>query len=71
MDMDLERRLVADDEDRIAEALELGQELSLRQPGAGDDEVRAVAEAAVLVVRAAQPRRLVVVDFGDVVVVSA
>ena len=64
VDVDLEGRLVADDEDRVAEALEPRQVLARRQAGAGDDEVRAVAEAAVLVVGQAEARRLLVVDLG-------
>ena len=54
VDVDLERRLVADDEDRVAEALEAGQEVARGEAAAGDDEVGAVAVAAVLVVGPAE-----------------
>ena len=52
MDVDLERGLVADDQYRVAEGLEVGDVGAAVEAGAGDDEVRAVAVAAVLVVRA-------------------
>ncbi len=56
VDMDLERRLVADDEDRVAQLLQPREELARGEAAAGDDEVGAVAEAAVLVVGTAEPR---------------
>ena len=47
VDVDLERRLVADDEDRVAELLEPRRRTaSPSRPVAGDDEVGAVAVAA-------------------------
>src|SRR5665811_2585349 len=42
VDVDLERRLVADDEHRVAEALEAGQEVARGEPCPRDDEVGAV-----------------------------
>ena len=71
VDVDLERRLVADDQDRVADPLQPGQEVARGEAGAGDDEVGAVAEAAVLVVGAAEARRLVVVDLGQLGGVAA
>ena len=71
VDVDLEGRLVADDEDGVAEALEPRQVLAGRQSGAGDDEVGAVAEAAVLVVGQAEAGRGLVVDLGHAGVVAA
>ena len=44
VDVDLERGLVADDEHRVAELLQRGDEAALLQAGAGDREVGAVAE---------------------------
>ena len=46
VDVDLQRRRVADDEHRIADPLELADEMPLVQLGAGDGEVRAVPEGA-------------------------
>ncbi len=42
VDVDLQRRRVADDQHRIADPLELGDELTLLERGAADGEVRAV-----------------------------
>jgi dihydroxyacetone kinase-like predicted kinase len=69
--VDLERRFVADDEDRVAEALEPRQVLARVEAAAGDDEVGAVAEAAVLVVGAAEARRLLVVHLRHLGPVAA
>ena len=46
VDVDLERRLVADDEDRVADRLEPADEGVALEPLAGDDEVGAVAVRA-------------------------
>ncbi len=70
VDVDLQRRLVADDEDRVAEALQPRQEVPRGEAAAGDDEVGAVAEAAVLVVGEAAARRLVVSHLGQLVVAA-
>ena len=48
-----------------------GRKLAVAQSAAGDDEVGAVAVAAVLVVGQAQPRRLVVGDLGKLGAVAA
>ena len=56
VDVDLESRLVADHQDRVAERLEAGQVLARGKALPGDDEVGAVAKAAVLVVGAAEAR---------------
>ena len=60
VDVDLEGRLVADDEHRVAELLQHRHEGAALEARAGDDEVGAVAVAAVLVVRARVRRRRVV-----------
>ena len=60
MDVDLERRLVAHDQDRIPELLQHRCERAAIEARPGDDEVGAVAEPAVLVVRAGVGRRGVV-----------
>ena len=60
MDVDLEGRLVSDDEDGVAEFLEPWPEGATVEAHAGDDEVRAIAVAAVLVVRARIARGRVV-----------
>ena len=49
VDMDLERRLITDDEHRVAVALELGDEAPRLQTRSGDGEVGAVAKRARLV----------------------
>ena len=51
VDVDLQRRLVADDQHGVADLLESGDEIVALQPRAGDGEVRAVAELARLVLR--------------------
>ena len=52
VDVDLDGGLVADDQHGVAELLEPRDERAALEARAGDDEVRAVAVAAVLVVRA-------------------
>ncbi len=64
VDVDLERRLVADDQHRVAEPLELGDEAALLEPGAGDGEVRAVAEGGRGVLGMGHARRGVVLERG-------
>ena len=59
VDVDLERRLVSDHEHRVPQLLEPGDERARLQALAGDDEIRAVAKAAVEVMRARLSRRLV------------
>ena len=71
VDVDLEGDVVADDEDRVAEPLQAGQVLAVAEAAAGDDEVGAVAVAAVLVVGQAAARRLVVGDLRHLGPVAA
>ena len=71
VDVDLERHLVADHQHRVAQPLQQGHELAPGQALPGDDEVGAVAEAAVLVVGAAEARRLVAGDLGQLGAVPA
>ena len=61
VDVDLQRHLVADDEDRVAELLQERDEGAALEARSLDDEVRAVPVAAVLVVgpRVAGRRRVV------------
>ena len=63
--------VVADHQDGVAEALQLRQEPAAVEGAAGDDEVGAVAVAAVLVVGQAQLRRLVVLDLRQLAVLAA
>ena len=63
--------VVADDQDRVAEPLQPRQVLAAAEAAAGDDEVGAVAVAAVLVVGQAAARRLVVGDLGQLAAVAA
>ena len=49
--VDLQRRVVADDEHAVADLLEPRDELARVEPGAGHGEVRAVAVVARLVLR--------------------
>ena len=62
VDVDLQRRRVADDEHRVAELLELRDEPALLEPGAGDGEVRAVAVGARGVLRVGDARGGVVLE---------
>ena len=62
VDVDAQRRLVADDQDRVAEVLEERLERAAVEPGADHGEVRAVAVARVGVVQARRSRRRVVRD---------
>jgi hypothetical protein len=64
VDVDLERRLVADNEDGVAERLELAHLGTPVESPTGDDEVGAVAVAAVRVVGALAVRWRVVRDLG-------
>jgi hypothetical protein len=71
VDVDLEGDVVADHQHRVAELLQPRQVLAVFEAAAGDDEVGAVAVAAVLVVGQAAARRLVVRDLGQLRVVPA
>ena len=57
VDVDAEGAVVAHDQHRVAEPLELGDEDARVEALAGDGEVRAVAEARRLVLRAMERRR--------------
>ncbi len=63
--VDLDRGLVADDENRIAELLERGHERGAVERFARDDEVRAVAVLGAGVMDLVEAGRCVVRDLGD------
>ena len=65
VDMDLQRRLVADHEDGVADLLEPRDERPGVEARPGDDEVGAVPEPAVEVVRPRGARGLVVRELGE------
>ena len=62
---------VPDHQHRVADLLQALDEGARLEPPSGDDEVRAVAKAAVEVVRARLPRRLVMGDLRDRVDLAA
>ena len=64
MDVDLERRRVADDEERVAELLQLGLERLRVEPLALDHEHRAVAELRELLVDRVEARLVGLLDGG-------
>ena len=64
VDVNLERRFIANDENRVPQRLQPRQNSRSGQRPAGDDEVGAVAEARVLVVGPGQARWLVAGDRG-------
>ena len=66
VDVDLQRRVVADDEDRVADLLQLGHVARRFEPLTGDGEVGAVAVGLARVLGMGDPRGRVVVELGRV-----
>ena len=64
MHVHLERVRIADDQDAVAERLERRDELVRLEPGALDDEVRAVAERRARVLGVGDPGGGVVLELG-------